>query len=120
MASMADRSGTRGLWQPNLCFGRGGSSGSIFAHSASGKRQPSSRTTRFFGWTLEFLVMRRIWNPKRSDSTYRDRLLVPPAAKSAETEQTNAEQSQAGRLGHSLRIYDDRTAHAIEGKHISR
>jgi hypothetical protein len=74
MASMADRSGTRGLWQPNLCFGRGGSSGSIFAHSASGKRQPSSRTTRFFGWTLEFLVMRRIWNPKRSDSTYRDRL----------------------------------------------
>ena len=44
IASMAFRSGTRGLWQPNGCFGRGGSRGSILAHSASGRRQPSSRT----------------------------------------------------------------------------
>jgi hypothetical protein len=64
MASMADRSGTRGLWQPNLCFGRGGSSGSIFAHKAFGKRQPSSRTTRFLGLALEFFIMREFWSPE--------------------------------------------------------
>jgi hypothetical protein len=46
MASIAARSGTRGLWQPSGCFGRGGSSGSIFAHNASGSRQPSSRASR--------------------------------------------------------------------------
>jgi hypothetical protein len=44
MASIAARSGTRGLWQPSGCFGRGDSSGSISAHNASGSRQPSSRT----------------------------------------------------------------------------
>lgn len=33
IASIAARSGTRGLWQPKGCFGRSGSSGAIFAHS---------------------------------------------------------------------------------------
>jgi len=47
MASIAARSGTRGLWQPSGCFGRGGNNGSISAQSASGSRQPSSRTRRF-------------------------------------------------------------------------
>ena len=47
MASIAARSGTRGLWQPSGCGGRGGSSGSILAQSVSGSRQPSSRTRRF-------------------------------------------------------------------------
>ena len=42
IASIAARSGTRGSWQPSGCLGRGGSSGSIFAHSSSGSRQPSS------------------------------------------------------------------------------
>jgi len=46
IASIAARSGTRGLWQPSGCFGRAGSKGSILAHSASGKRQPSSQTGR--------------------------------------------------------------------------
>ena len=46
IASIAARSGTRGLWQPSGCFGRAGSNGSISAHSASGRRQPSSRTRR--------------------------------------------------------------------------
>jgi hypothetical protein len=46
MASIAARSGTLGLWQPSGCFGRGGGSGSISAHSVSGSRQPSSRTRR--------------------------------------------------------------------------
>ena len=44
IASIAARSGTRGLWQPSGCGGRGGRSGSILAHSSSGSRQPSSRT----------------------------------------------------------------------------
>ena len=44
IATMALRSGTRGLWQPKGCRGRSGSKGSISAHSASGRRQPSSRT----------------------------------------------------------------------------
>lgn len=39
---MACLSGTRGLWQPSGCSGRGGSSGSIFAHNSSGSLQPSS------------------------------------------------------------------------------
>ena len=43
MASIAFRSGIRGLWQPNGCFGRSGSRGSILAQSSSGNRQPSSR-----------------------------------------------------------------------------
>ena len=47
IASIAARSGTRGLWQPRGCFGRGGGSGSILAHSSSGSRQPSSRTACF-------------------------------------------------------------------------
>ena len=47
IASIAARSGTRGLWQPKGCFGRGGTSGSILAHSSSGSRQPSSRAPRF-------------------------------------------------------------------------
>jgi hypothetical protein len=42
MASIAARSGTRGLWQPSGCWGRAGSKGSILDHSSSGKRQPSS------------------------------------------------------------------------------
>jgi putative transposase len=45
-AVIASRSGIRGLWQPRGCAGRGGSSGSTFAHSWSGMRQPSSSTTR--------------------------------------------------------------------------
>jgi hypothetical protein len=43
--SVALRSGTRGLWQPKGCAGRGGSSGSTRSHSQSGMRQPSSLTT---------------------------------------------------------------------------
>ena len=39
---MASLSGTLGLWQPKGCGGRGGSRGSIFFHSQSGIRQPSS------------------------------------------------------------------------------
>ena len=44
IAAIAARSGTRGLWQPSGCAGRGGRSGAIFAHSSSGSRQPSSFT----------------------------------------------------------------------------
>ncbi len=44
IASIALRSGTRGLWQPKGCCGRGGSKGSILPQSSSGSRQPSSRT----------------------------------------------------------------------------
>ncbi len=47
IASIAARSGTRGLWQPKGCFGRGGNSGSMLAHASSGSRQPSSRTACF-------------------------------------------------------------------------
>jgi hypothetical protein len=61
IASIAARSGTRGLWQPSGCFGRGGSSGSIFAHSASGKRQPSSQTRRVVGFRSGLVVMDQIW-----------------------------------------------------------
>ena len=42
MASIASRSGTRGLWQPSGCFGRAGSNGSSCFHNRSGIRQPSS------------------------------------------------------------------------------
>jgi hypothetical protein len=45
MASRALLSGTRGLWQPKGWGGRSGRRGSIFAHSQSGIRQPSSRST---------------------------------------------------------------------------
>ena len=45
MASMALRSGTRGLWQPSGCGLPGGISGCISAQSSSGRRQPSSSTT---------------------------------------------------------------------------
>jgi hypothetical protein len=61
IASIAARSGTRGLWQPSGCCGRGGSSGSIFAQSASGKRQPSSRTGRRTFFNPLFLVILSIW-----------------------------------------------------------
>lgn len=44
MASIARRSGTRGLWQPRGWGFRGGSSGSMRSHSSSGSRQPSSGT----------------------------------------------------------------------------
>lgn len=44
MASMAERSGTRGLWQPSGCAGRSGSRGSMRSHNSSGNRQPSSWT----------------------------------------------------------------------------
>src|SRR3954462_8470596 len=47
IASIAARSGTRGLWHPNGGAGRAGTNLCILAHSASGKRQPSSRTHRF-------------------------------------------------------------------------
>ena len=43
IASIAERSGTRGLWQPRGWSGRGGSSRTIVAHSSSDSRQPSSR-----------------------------------------------------------------------------
>jgi hypothetical protein len=46
MAFIASRSGTRGLWQPSGCEGRGGSSGSICSQVSSGIRQPSSLATR--------------------------------------------------------------------------
>lgn len=42
IASIARRSGTRGLWQPSGCGLPGGKSGSICAHSASGIRQSSA------------------------------------------------------------------------------
>ena len=45
IAFMASLSATRGRWQPRGCGGRGGRRGSIFAHSHSGMRQPSSRST---------------------------------------------------------------------------
>ena len=45
MAFIALLSGTRARWQPSGCGGRGGRRGSIFAHSQSGMRQPSSRST---------------------------------------------------------------------------
>ena len=65
MASIAARSGTRGLWQPSGCFGRGGNRGSIVAHNASGGRQPSSRTRRLFVFLLVFgalpLAIHRRW-----------------------------------------------------------
>ena len=61
IASIAERSGTRGLWQPSGCFGRGGSSGSIFAHSASGSRQPSSRTRRLVGFGSVLLTIHHRW-----------------------------------------------------------
>ncbi len=61
MASIAARSGTRGLWQPSGCFGRGGSSGSILAQSASGSRQPPSRTRRLFVFSPVPLNIRHRW-----------------------------------------------------------
>ena len=64
IASIAERSGTRGLWQPSGCFGRGGSSGSILAHSASGSRQPSSRTLRLFAFKSVPLAIHRRWRPR--------------------------------------------------------
>lgn len=48
IASIALRSSTRGLWHPSGCRFRGGKSGSISAHSASGTLHPSSLTPDFF------------------------------------------------------------------------
>ena len=47
MAFIALLSGARRRWQPSGCGGGGwgGRRGSIFAHSQSGMRQPSSRST---------------------------------------------------------------------------
>jgi hypothetical protein len=42
IASIAARSGTRGLWQPSGWLGRGGSNTTICSHKASGIRQPLS------------------------------------------------------------------------------
>jgi hypothetical protein len=74
IASIAARSGTRGLWQPSGCLGRGGSSGSILAQSSSGSRQPSSRT-------CALMVHRHASTPKAHQmavsmsDAYRDRFL---------------------------------------------
>jgi hypothetical protein len=73
IAFIAARSGTRGLWQPKGCFGRAGSRGCIFAHSASGRRQPSSRTRRFGVFSLFFFLMPQIMGSAVA-SAYRDRL----------------------------------------------
>ena len=69
IASIAARSGTRGLWHPSGCFGRAGNSGSIFAHSASGSRQPSSQTRRFRVVSPSFFAMPQIWAPSASPPT---------------------------------------------------
>ena len=69
IASMAARSGTRGLWQPSGCFGRGGSKGSILAHNSSGKRQPSSRTGRRRPFSTALSVIARMWEAKPYPST---------------------------------------------------
>ena len=61
IASIAARSGTRGLWHPRGWGGRAGSRGCIFAHSASGRRQPSSRTRRPGVLNASFFVMPQIW-----------------------------------------------------------
>jgi hypothetical protein len=61
IASIAERSGTRGLWQPSGCFGRGGGSGAISAHSASGNRQPSSRTRRLLLFGPVLLAIGHRW-----------------------------------------------------------
>jgi len=73
MASIAARSGTRGLWQPSGCGGRGGNSRSISAQSASGSRQPSSRTRRFVALRAVPLVIPDRWRLGRY-FPYRDRL----------------------------------------------
>src|SRR3954463_7886697 len=49
--SRAARSGTRGLWQPSGWLGRGGSSGAIRSHKASGIRQPRS----WIIWPIDLL-----------------------------------------------------------------
>lgn len=46
--SIAARSSIRGLWHPSGCALRGGKSGTISAHSASGNLHPSSLTFAFF------------------------------------------------------------------------
>jgi hypothetical protein len=65
IASIAARSGTRGLWQPSGCFGRGGSSGSILAQSTSGSRQPSSQTRRLVRFSPVLPAIHRRWRPRR-------------------------------------------------------
>jgi hypothetical protein len=77
IASIAARSGTRGLWQPSGCLGRAGSSGSIFAHRASGSRQPSSQTRRFRVFSPAVLTTPQIWAVgSLSLRAYRDTLLT--------------------------------------------
>ena len=61
IASIAARSGTRGLWQPSGCFGRGGRSRSILAQSASGSRQPSSRTRPLLVFRSALLAIPDRW-----------------------------------------------------------
>ena len=73
IAPIAARSGTRGLWQPSGCLGRGGGSGSTFAHSSFGSRQLSPRT-------CALMIHRHASAPQAKQmvvsmfDTYRDRL----------------------------------------------
>lgn len=60
IASIAARSGTRGLWQPSGWRGRGGNSGSIRSQRSSGMRQPSSATAgRWPAWLLSVNIPER-------------------------------------------------------------
>jgi len=60
IASIASRSGTRGLWHPNGCGFRGGSNGSILAHNASEIRHLFD--TGFFGrW---FFIIALLWHAR--------------------------------------------------------
>jgi hypothetical protein len=72
MASIAARSGTRGLWQPKGCPGRSGKSGSILAHNSSGKRQPSSFTRSAF--TPDPITPQSPYLEIQTITAYRDRL----------------------------------------------
>src|SRR5215211_542721 len=75
IASIAARSGTRGLWQPSGCLGRGGNSRFISAQSASGSRQPASRTRRLFASYSARLTIPNRWYLDRH-FPYWDRLLA--------------------------------------------
>jgi hypothetical protein len=59
---------------------RAGSSGSVFAHRASGSRQPSSQTRRFRVFSPAVLTTPQIWAVgSLSLRAYWDRLLYQPA-----------------------------------------
>jgi len=73
IAFIAARSGTRGLWQPSGCEGRGGSSGSIRSHTSSGIRQPSSLATRPIVYLLRRMT-REDFVGRGPLPAYRDRL----------------------------------------------